>query len=307
MKNTTFNKVEHTFAFLIKHRNIVVLTVFLLTVLMGFLASKIEVKTIFSDLLPKNHPYVEVNQKFKSTFGGSNLVTIMVETEQGDIFNEKVLSRVQKLTVGLQQVNGIDTYQIISIASKKIKEVRASTEGVETRPIMWPELPKDEEAMAKLRQAVLNNPLIYGPYVSLDLKATLITADFRDGEIDFAERFKVVHAITLQDLLPRATPVEAIDAELARSESWGWRENGVTMRESIVRGRVSDTVISRLRDIVRTEGEPWIRLAPWPAGFQGAFNFRFDLDEPDFEDWRQVVRIARGIRGGRHRPQVWSL
>lgn len=112
------------------------------------------------------------------------------------------------------------------------------------------------------------------------------------GEIDFAERFKVVHAITLQDLLPRATPVEAIDAELARSESWGWRENGVTMRESIVRGRVSDTVISRLRDIVRTEGEPWIRLAPWPAGFQGAFNFRFDLDEPDFEDWRQVVRIV---------------
>ena len=194
MKNTTFSKVEHAFDFFIRNRKLVIGIVLILTAAMGFLASKVEVKTIFSDLLPKNHPYVAVNQKFKSTFGGSNLVTIMVETEKGDIFNENVLSKVQKLTVGLQQVNGIDTYQIISIASKKIKEVRASTEGVETKPIMWPELPKDAEAMAKLRAAVLNNPLVYGPYVSLDLKATLITADFRDGEIDYSKAFSEIMA-----------------------------------------------------------------------------------------------------------------
>jgi hypothetical protein len=66
----------------------------------------------------------------------------------------------------------------VSIASKKTKEVRASTEGVESRPIMWPQLPKDDAEWPSLREAVLNNPLIYGPYVSIDLKATLITADF---------------------------------------------------------------------------------------------------------------------------------
>lgn len=112
------------------------------------------------------------------------------------------------------------------------------------------------------------------------------------AEIDFADRFGVIHAILWQDLLPAATPVEVIEAELARSEDWGWREHGVPVQESIVRGRVADVVIERLRDVVRTEGEPWIRFAPWPAGFDGAFNFRFDLDEPDFEDWRQVVRIV---------------
>lgn len=112
------------------------------------------------------------------------------------------------------------------------------------------------------------------------------------GEIDFAERFGVIHAIIFQDLIPPATPIETIEAELARSESWSWRENGVPMQESIVRGQIGDSVVDRLRDIVRTEGEPWIRLSPWPAGFDGAFNFRFDLDEPDFEDWRQVVRIV---------------
>ena len=70
MKNTTFSGVENLFSFLIRNRKAVVLIVALLTVIMGFLATKIEVKTIFSDLIPMNHPYVAVNQKYNSTFGG---------------------------------------------------------------------------------------------------------------------------------------------------------------------------------------------------------------------------------------------
>ena len=194
MKNTTFSKVHRAFSWFIDHRMMLIALILLATAGMGYMASKVEVKTIFSDLLPKTHPYVKVNQQFKSTFGGSNLVTIMVENQKGEIFDLKVLEAVQKLTVGMQQVNGIDTYQIISLASKKIKEIRASTEGVESKPIMWPRLPEGPEQMAKLRAAVLNNPLVYGPYVSLDLKATLITADFRDGEIDYTKAFNEIMA-----------------------------------------------------------------------------------------------------------------
>ena len=110
MKNETFSKVEHAFAALIRNRTWVVLAVAVLTAIMGWLASHVEVKTVFSDLLPKNHPYVAVNQQFKSTFGGSNMVSIMIEVKEGDIFKPSVLSKVQKLTVGLQQVDSVDTY-----------------------------------------------------------------------------------------------------------------------------------------------------------------------------------------------------
>src|SRR5690242_18088013 len=124
MKNATFGKVDHVYVALIRHRRLVVALVAMLTMVMAYLASTIEIKTVFSDLLPKNHPYVEVNQRFKQTFGGSNMVSIMLETEQGDIFNPVVLGKVQKLSVALRKVEGVDTYQIISLASKKLKEVR---------------------------------------------------------------------------------------------------------------------------------------------------------------------------------------
>ncbi|MBI1323931.1 hypothetical protein GC170_12210 [bacterium] len=119
-------------------------------------------------------------------------------------------------------------------------------------------------------------------------------------EIDFTDRFGVSHAIAWQELIPGAMTVEAIDAELARSECWAWQENEVTIDESIVRGTFGDSVVERLRNRIRSHGVPWIRLAPWPAGFEGVFNFRFDLDEPDFEDWRQVVRIvdSAGVEPG---------
>lgn len=195
MKNLTFNKIDRIFDALIRHRVAVVLIIAAITAVMGYQASQIHIKTVFSDLLPKDHPYVAVNQRFQQTFGGSNMVSILVETDKGDIFNTTVLAKVQKLTVGLQKVEGVDTYQIVSLASKKIKEVRASTEGVESHPLMWPELPKDAAEMAVLKESVLNNPLVYGPYVSLDMKATLVTLDFNDANVDYTKAFQQIMAL----------------------------------------------------------------------------------------------------------------
>jgi hypothetical protein len=91
-------------------------------------------------MLPSRHEYVKTHQKFKDTFGGSNMVTIMLEVDKGDIFDMEVLEKVRTLTLGLREVSAVNPFQITSLASKKLKEVRASTDGIETRPLMWPEL-----------------------------------------------------------------------------------------------------------------------------------------------------------------------
>jgi len=156
---------------------------------MAVLAVRIEIKTVFDDLLPANHPYIQVHEQFKQNFGGSNLVSIMLEVEDGDIFKPAVLSKVQKVTQDLQYIEGVNQFQIISLAAKKAKEVRASTEGIDINPLMWPSVPQSAEDVAKLKEAVLHNPLIYGAYVSRDLKAALITVDFYDKEVRYDRIF----------------------------------------------------------------------------------------------------------------------
>ena len=70
MKNTVFKGLERLVEAVLRQRVAVLLAVLVVTAVMGVLAARIEVKTVFSDLLPKNHPYVEINNRFKQTFGG---------------------------------------------------------------------------------------------------------------------------------------------------------------------------------------------------------------------------------------------
>lgn len=181
--------------FCIRRRVWVVAVIALITALMAVLAVRIEIKTVFDDLLPANHPYIKVHEQFKQNFGGSNLVSIMLEVEDGDIFKPVVLGKVQKVTQDLQYIEGVNQFQIISLAAKKAKEVRASTEGIDIKPLMWPSVPQSAEDVANLKEAVLHNPLIYGAYVSRDLKAALITVDFYDKEVRYDRIFDQIGEI----------------------------------------------------------------------------------------------------------------
>ncbi|SDI13368.1 efflux RND transporter permease subunit [Pseudomonas panipatensis] len=187
--------IERIAAFCIRRRAWVAGILLALTAVLGWFALHIEVRTVFEDMLPSRHEYVRTHEKFKDTFGGSNLVTIMFEVEQGDVFQKNVLDKVRQVTLGLREVSAVNQYQITSLASKKLKEVRASTDGIESHPLMWPDVPDSAEGMAALKQAVLRNPLVYGPYVSKDLQATLVTVDFIDQQVDYAKVFDQVRGL----------------------------------------------------------------------------------------------------------------
>jgi len=192
------NAVTKFAAFCIKQRVLVVAVIAALTAIFAVFAAQVEVKTVFSDMLPQTHPYVETHREFKDTFGGSNMVSIMLEVEEGDIFQFSVLQKIQKITRDLQRVSAVNQFQIVSLASKKLKEIRASTYGIEAIPLMWPEVPDTQDGLEQLRESVLNNPLVYGSYVSPDLKSTLITVDFIDHLVDYETVFKEVAELLVE-------------------------------------------------------------------------------------------------------------
>nr|WP_316641578.1 MMPL family transporter [uncultured Roseateles sp.] len=189
------SRLDRFVALCIRQRVLVIVLISLLTLMFAALAVRIEIKTVFSDLLPENHPYIKVHEQFKQTFGSSNLVSIMLEVKDGDIFTPAVLAKITRITKELQRVDGVNQFQVISLAAKKLKEVRASTEGIDITPLMWPEPPSSKEGIAKLKDSVLRNPLVYGAYVSADLKAALITVDFYDAELKYDKVFAQISAI----------------------------------------------------------------------------------------------------------------
>ncbi len=78
--------IERIAEFCIRRRAWVVGVMALMTLILLWFALHIEVRTVFEDMLPSKHEYVKTHEKFKETFGSSNLVGIMVEVKEGDIF-----------------------------------------------------------------------------------------------------------------------------------------------------------------------------------------------------------------------------
>ncbi|NMT62706.1 efflux RND transporter permease subunit [Marinobacter orientalis] len=187
--------IKRLSGFLIQWRVAVVALLAVVTVVLGYFALGLEVKTTFSDLQPANHPYVQINEKYKTTFGGANVVTLMVQVDKGDIFRRDILEIVQRITKDLQYIDAVNQFQITSLASKKIKNVQASTEGIESLPLMWPDLPSSDQEIEVLREAAISNPMVYGQYVSKDLSAALITVDFIDRLIDYDKVYPQIQEI----------------------------------------------------------------------------------------------------------------
>ena len=118
--------------FIVQNRAAILSIIILVTFFFLYYAVKIEMYTAFSDLLPKDHPYIRVHNEFWKTFGGANVILISVEATDGDIFNPAVLEKVKKLTETIERIPGANNYQIFSIAREKVKDVRATAWGIES-------------------------------------------------------------------------------------------------------------------------------------------------------------------------------
>jgi len=177
---------------IVKKRAAILSLIIAATLGFAYLCIKIEMYTAFADLLPTDHPYIRVHNRFWKTFGGANVVLLSVEVSDGDIFNVTVLEKIKKLTEMIERTPGANNYQIFSIARQKVKDVRATAWGIEVQPVMWPSVPHSHREIERLRNIVYANPTIVGRLVSEDGKAALITAAFHEERLDYAGLFRRV-------------------------------------------------------------------------------------------------------------------
>jgi hypothetical protein len=175
--------------FVIRFRLPILILIIISSIIFCYGISKIEMYTVFEDLLPPNHPYIKTHQEFRKVFGGANLVAISVEVKNGTIFNPETLKKVKKLTEVIEFTEGVNNYQIFSIARRKVKDIRATAWGIESKPIMFPDVPETEEGLKELKKVIYANDSIYGPLISLDSKAAFIYASFLEEKLDYSNIF----------------------------------------------------------------------------------------------------------------------
>ena len=173
-----------------KHRALV-LGVFILITLL-FLAGlpRVDIRTIFNDLLPVDDPYVQVYFDHRN-FGNPLTMSVMVKRKNGTIYNPETLNKVFELTRDIDLAPGVDHDQIISISTEKLRYAEATPDGINMRPLMDDRAPNNDDEIVDFRRRVEKSPNAMTFFISLDETATLINATFLDS-IEYGEAFDYV-------------------------------------------------------------------------------------------------------------------
>jgi predicted RND superfamily exporter protein len=169
----------------IRRRLLILIMTILITLFFAYQLLHLKIYTSFEDLLPQNHPYLKLHNKFRKLFGGANQVLITLQVKEGDIFNYKTLKKIKYITEKLEEIPAIDVYKIRSLASRSAKEIVRGPGSMTVNTVMYPEIPKTEEEIEGLKWRIYGNDMVYGPLVSYDTKKALISADFFDDEVDY--------------------------------------------------------------------------------------------------------------------------
>ncbi len=158
------------------------------TIMLAMHIPKIEVYSRFADLLPEKHEYIQNYNRMKQTFGGANVVTMALETTdpKEDIFTADTLKKIKYLTEQVDLIEGVNHYQVASMAHPKIRRIRTTAGGlIKSEPVLPKEIPTEPAGLKQLREESFNNDIVYGTYISTDGRAALILAGFDEERLNY--------------------------------------------------------------------------------------------------------------------------
>jgi predicted RND superfamily exporter protein len=212
--------IEAYLRFLLRYRGAVTLVVVLVTALFGFALTRMRMHIDFFDFYPKFRtfadaysdcreqgkgtvgcilpsivrpgpdPYIKIYTDFRRMFGSANILSVIVEVKNGDIYNPETLQKIDRITKRVVGLKGVVPYQILSIAHPKVKSITAREGSLQIRELFYPAVPKTQEDADRVKFAVYSTKGVRGVFTSLDDKAAVVHAGFWEEALDFRDLYK---------------------------------------------------------------------------------------------------------------------
>jgi predicted RND superfamily exporter protein len=198
--------------FVFYHPKTFLLGILLITAFFATRVPYVQMYSDFADLLPQKHPYIQLHNEIRDTFGGANNVIVAIVARDGDIVNSDTLARVHEMTQGVDELPGVNHNLVRSLTHRTVRKTWLDETGnINSEPYYDPLEPDiGNDKADQIRADVTANSTVFGQLVSPDLKSALIKATFNEGQLDYVAIFRQL--LELRDeVQSRADPGQAID------------------------------------------------------------------------------------------------
>ncbi len=191
------SRIDHFCRFLSNNRIKIFIGILTITGVFLYGAFNIRGEVILQDMLPYDHQYLKLHNRFSEVFGsGGSTVAIALKAKKGDIFNYGYLKKLQNMTNEVQMWEEVYRALTVSIASRSVKVVRALKKGeINIEPIMWPDIPLTTEQLNLLKTNIFSSPAYNGTLVSRDGTAALLLTEFKEN-VSYERVFKLLRKLS---------------------------------------------------------------------------------------------------------------
>ncbi|MDJ0850623.1 MAG: MMPL family transporter [Myxococcota bacterium] len=253
----------------VRHRTPNLAVIGALTLFFGYHALQLQVFSQFVDLLPRQHPYIEVYEKYNRQYGSANVVVAAIVSKSGTIYDERVLEKVYGFTDQIDKVRGVDHGQVSSLTSIAIRDQVIDEEGVLRSTQLIGELPLSLLETQFFTRRVLRGIEARGEPVPTDLEALAAFVAERRTELKEELRPTLGLRLELLDDRKRADAIRALRRELAEASLLRLRLRELSdeyrLEGDAVRGPsgslIPPDVLATIPDRVRGNKQAYGRLA----------------------------------------------
>jgi predicted RND superfamily exporter protein len=189
---------------LFDHRKLVLLVVMLITAWFASHIPAVRMLSDFADLLPQQHPYIKLHNSIRDTFGGANIITMAVEVDEGTIFTNETLSRIQRITEGMDKLTSINHNLVTSLTHRNTRKISLTPDGnIRSMTYYDPQYGDySADELAGMQRDVVASPRVFGLLVSPDLKAAIIKGTLNEGALDYGTIFEELQVIRAREAAP---------------------------------------------------------------------------------------------------------
>ncbi|MEJ2669182.1 MAG: MMPL family transporter, partial [Gammaproteobacteria bacterium] len=175
----------------------------LLTVLLGWQATKIKIDAGFSKLLPLQHPFMQTLLAHRDDFGGANRLLVALSVESGDIFTPRFMETLKLATDDVFFIPGVVRGQVQSLFTPNVRYIEVVENGFEGGNVVPADFQPTSQGLKQVRENILKAGIV-GRLVANDFSAAMISANIQ--EVDPATGKKLLYtdvAAQLEDIRQR--------------------------------------------------------------------------------------------------------
>lgn len=170
------------------HRRLVLASLAVFTLIMGWFAVQLRMDAGFEKQLPLGHEYIETFEAYRNDLLGANRLTLVVKARQGDIWSAAGLKRLYDVTQAVTFLPGVSRSSVRSLWTPNAFVNEITEEGFRADPLVPGTVSPehlDDQVIATIASSTAQGGFI-GTLVSRDQSSAMITVELNEYDTNGA-------------------------------------------------------------------------------------------------------------------------